>query len=138
MSVSGPVQRSRRPYLLIDQKLIIPFFVLVGKIFLDLPQITPLLKELSVDAQLLSFGEFSLSDKSKKLPCLFELFPQLLEFLYALGVSAASFANLSDLSSSETDIGITIISVRSSSELWRRKSGMLVSSCEVIYLQARR
>ena len=117
MSVTGLIRRSRRPYLLVNQELIVSFLVLVWEVFLDLPQITSLLKELSVNAQLFSFRDFSLANKGKKLPGIIELLSQLLKFLYALGVPPASLPNLADLPPPETDIGITIVSIRSRTEL---------------------
>ena len=51
LSVDGLLRGPRRdPYLLIDQKLVVSLLVLVREVFLDLPQITPLLKKLSVYA----------------------------------------------------------------------------------------
>ena len=104
-------------YFLVDEDIIVTVLVLVGKVLLHLSQRGSLFEKLPVNRQLFSFGDLSLSDKSKQLSSLFELFPQFLEFLCALGVSATSLANLPDFSSAEAHVWIPIVRFCSSFEL---------------------
>ena len=104
-------------YLLVDENVFIAFFVLIRKVQLDLPQIGPLLEQLSFDGKLLFLYHFSLPDHSHDFSRLLKLLPKLLELLCAMGISATSLPNLSDFSSSKADIGIGIVSIGACLEL---------------------
>ena len=104
-------------YFLVDEDIIVTVLVLVGKVLLHLSQRAPLFEKLPVNRQLFSFGDLSLSDKSKQLSSLFELFPQFLELFCTLGVSATSLADLPDFSSAEAHVWIPIVRFCSSFEL---------------------
>ena len=103
--------------LLIDEDVFIAFLVLIGKVQLDLPQIGPLLEKLSLDGKLFSLGNLSLPDHSHDFSRLFELLSELLELLGAMSISSTSLPDLPDFSSSETDIGVGIVGIRTRLEL---------------------
>ena len=103
--------------LLIDEDVFIAFLVLIRKIQLDLPQIGPLLENLSLYGKLFSLSYLSLPDHSHDFSRLFELLPELLELLGAMSISATSLPNLPDLSSSKADIGVSIVGIRACLEL---------------------
>jgi len=110
-----------QPCLLVDQELIVSLPVLVGQVSLHLSQITPLLKELPLSSQVVSLDDFSLANESDKLTGLFELLPQFLEFLYALGIPATGLADLTYFPSPEADIGVPIFCVSACTELCKHQ-----------------
>ena len=104
-------------YLLIDEDVFIALLVLIRKVQLDLPQISPLLEQLSFDGKLLFLYHFSLPDHGHDFSRLLKLLPELLELLCAMSISATSLPNLSDFSSSKADIRIGIVSIGACLEL---------------------
>lgn len=104
-------------YLLIDEEVFVASLVLIGKIQLDLPQIGPLLEQLSFNGKLLSLGYFSLPDHGHNFSRLFELLSELFELLGTMSISATSLPDLPHFSSSEADIGIGIVGIRACLEL---------------------
>lgn len=118
-SLEQRVDAREQPYLLVDEELIVSLPVLFGQVSLYLSQITALLEELPLSSQVVSLDDFSLTNKSDELPGLFELLPQFLEFLYALGISATGLADLAYFPSPEADIGVPIFCVSAGTELWK-------------------
>lgn len=104
-------------HLLVDKDVFIPFLILIRKVHFDLPQIGPLLEQLSFDGKLLFLYQFSLPDHSHNLSGFLKLLPELFELLCAMGISATSLPNLSDFSSSKADVGIGIVGISACLEL---------------------
>jgi len=105
--------------LLVDQNVIVPCLILIGKVLLDLPQTGALLKELPFYRQLLALGDFSLPDHRHQFSRLFKLLSELFEFFSTVSISTTSLPDLPDLTSSETNVRISIVSVGASLELQR-------------------
>ena len=107
-----------RLYLLIYQVLIV---ALDAKLSLCLLELASLLEQLSVKSQQLFTSQFSLFHHGNKSSSIFEFFPELAKLLGALCISTASLANLSNFTSTETDVWIGIIGIRTCLKLQQRQ-----------------
>lgn len=101
-------------YLLVDEVLII---VLDIELPLHILDFSPLQEEMPLCRQHLSSRHFSLAHKSNQLTSIFQFLPEPSQFVRTLGISAASLADLPNLTPAEADIRICIICILTSFEL---------------------
>lgn len=106
--------RTRRTYLLVDEVLII---VLDVEFALHIPDFGALREEVSFHAKHFFASNLTLTHQSNQLPCIFKFFTKSPQLLGTLGIPTTRFADLTNLTSTETDIRIAVISILTSLEL---------------------
>jgi hypothetical protein len=93
-------------YLLVDEVLII---VLDVEFPLHLLDLSPLYEEHTLSRQHLLPCQLPLTDKRDQLASILQFFSESPQFIRTLGISAASFADLSDFAPSEADIWVCVV-----------------------------
>lgn len=110
-----------RTYLLGDEVFVIVLDVELAFHFLDL---SALEEQVSLYSQHLLAGYLALVHQSNQLPGVLEFLAKTPKLLRTLSITAASLADLANLTSAEADIGITIVGI-----LTGFKLHSMVSNC---------
>lgn len=105
-------------YSLVDKEfLVFSLFAFDPLLHLDLLQLTALFEHLTFCLYPLLDQTLALIDRYEKLSCILKLSPQLLELLSYLSISTSGLASLSYFATSETYVGVVVVSIGTSLEL---------------------
>lgn len=101
-------------YLLVDEILVV---ILDPKFPLHVLHLSALLEDLFLNRKHAPPSKLTLVHEANKLTSLFQLLAESTQFLGTLCIPTAGFANLTNLTSAETDVWITVIGFLASFKL---------------------